>query len=126
MSPKDTVEPDPFQDDLPAQPDGYAETAVIRPTFHELEARVAQLEEALASHAVVDQARGVLMAAHRIDPEAAWSLLVRVSSHENIKVRSLAESVIRLVTEPNGADPAGAAALRYLLPRGWSEGTKPG
>ena len=108
MSSQDTVEPDPIFDR--AAQDGHA-------TPEDDQARIAQLEEALESHAVVDQARGVLMAVHRIDAEAAWGLLVRVSSHENIKVRTLAEAVIAIVTAPPAPPgPATNAALRYLLP----------
>ena len=111
MSTEDTVAPGPSPTrptDLPSD-DG---------------ARIRQLEEALASHAVVDQARGVLMATHRIDADSAWGLLVRVSSHENIKVRTLAEAVITLVTSPVPAapTPATTAAIRYLLPRSWRDG----
>ena len=120
MSTEDTVAPDPARDRLVAGRSGED------PTDHE--ARIRQLEEALASHAVVDQARGVLMATHRIDAEAAWGLLVRVSSHENIKVRNLAEAVITLVTSPVPAEPSPAttAAIRFLLPRTWSDSVAPG
>jgi hypothetical protein len=110
LSSQDTVEPDPD----------------AAPTTAELEARVHQLETALESHAVVDQARGCLMALHRIDADAAWGLLLRVSSHENIKVRTLAEAVIALVCSPVpvSTDAASAAAVRYLLPRSW-DGSPP-
>jgi len=111
LSTEDTVAPDPSPTrptDLPSDP----------------AARIRQLEEALQSHALVDQARGVLMATHRIDADTAWGLLVRVSSHENIKVRTLAEAVITLVTSPVPAaqTPATTAAIRYLLPRSWRDG----
>ena len=118
MSTEDTVVPDPPREPLTAEPstDGHG------PDLH---ARIRQLEAALESHAVVDQSRGVLMAAHRIDPDAAWGLLTRVSSHENIKVRTLAEAVIALVTSPVPAQPSPAtiAATRYLLPRNWAATT---
>lgn len=96
------------------------------PSLEQLEARIHQLETALESHAVVDQARGALMALHRIDADAAWGLLVRVSSHENIKVRTLAEAVIALVCSPVpvSTDEASAAAVRYLLPSTW-DGSPP-
>ena len=109
MSTEDTVAPDP---------------ARTPPTdLSDAIARIRQLEDALASHALVDQARGVLMATHRIDADAAWGLLVRVSSHENIKVRTLAEAVITLVTSPVPAapTPATTAAIRYVLPRSWGD-----
>lgn len=112
MSTEDTVAPDP----APSRP-------ADRP--FDADARIRQLEEALESHALVDQARGVLMATHRIDADAAWGLLVRVSSHQNIKVRTLAEAVITLMTSPVPAEPSPAtsAAIRYLLPRSWADGS---
>lgn len=55
---------------------------------------VAQLREALTSRAVIDQAKGVLMAARRISADEAFALLVEQSQHENIKVRALAERFI--------------------------------
>ena len=81
--------------------------------------RIQQLEAALEAHAVVDQARGILMALHRIDADGAWALLVRVSSHENVKIRTLAEAVIAIITSPQPVvtTPATNAATRYLLPR---------
>ena len=117
MSTEDTVAPDPAPDRLVAGPSVDGQVV-------DHDARIGQLEEALESHAVVDQARGVLMATHRIDADAAWALLVRVSSHQNIKVRTLAEAVVILVTSPVPAapSPATTAAIRYLLPGSWSDG----
>jgi len=105
LSSRDTVDPDPEEPQ----------------SLEDLRARVDQLEAALASHAAVDQARGCLMALHRIDADAAWALLVRVSSHQNIKVRTLAEAVVALVSSPVpvATDEASSAAVRYLLPRSW-------
>jgi hypothetical protein len=111
LSTEDTIAPDP------------ARSRPADPRF-DADARIRQLEEALESHALVDQARGVLMATHRIDADAAWGLLVRVSSHQNIRVRTLAEAVITLMTSPVPAEPSPAtsAAIRYLLPRDWRDG----
>lgn len=55
---------------------------------------VAQLREALTSRAVIDQAKGVLMAARRISADEAFALLVEQSQQENVKVRDLAERFI--------------------------------
>jgi hypothetical protein len=107
LSGQDTVEPDPAHEELQR--------------LEDLQARVDQLQAALASHAVVDHARGCLTALHRIDADAAWALLVRVSSHQNIKVRTLAEAVLSLVCSPGpvATDEASSVAVRYLLPRSW-------
>ncbi|MGW6713419.1 ANTAR domain-containing protein [Streptomyces globisporus] len=56
--------------------------------------RVRQLEQALVSHAVIDQACGVLMALSRCTPDQAWKLLVRLSQNSNIKARVVARAIV--------------------------------
>jgi GAF domain-containing protein len=53
-----------------------------------------QLRTALTSRAVIDQAKGILMAAHRIHAEDAFDILARKSQEENVKVRDLAQRFI--------------------------------
>jgi len=53
-----------------------------------------QLEEALASRAVIEQAKGVLMARHGVDSEQAFSLLRHQSQHQNVKLREVAHDVV--------------------------------
>ncbi|GGV10278.1 ANTAR domain-containing protein [Streptomyces spectabilis] len=60
-----------------------------------LQEEVAQLQRAVVSHAVVDQAIGVVMACGGMCPEAAWELLREVSQHTNIKLREIAEHLVR-------------------------------
>ncbi|MFF5968252.1 ANTAR domain-containing protein [Streptomyces collinus] len=55
---------------------------------------MAQLRQAVDSHATVDHAIGVLIALHRLVPENGFDVLREVSQHTNIKVRALAEIVI--------------------------------
>ena len=62
----------------------------------ELRTVAAQLEKALQSRAVIDQAKGILMARHRCDADEAFRLLARASSSANVKLREIAE---RLVAE---------------------------
>ncbi|MFI7243278.1 ANTAR domain-containing protein [Streptomyces qinglanensis] len=59
-----------------------------------LETEVGQLREALASRPVIDQARGMVMALAPCDAEAAWQVLVRVSQHSNVKLRSVAAALV--------------------------------
>lgn len=56
--------------------------------------RVRQLEQAVVSHAVIDQACGVLMALSRCSPDQAWKLLVSLSQNSNIKARVVAEAIV--------------------------------
>jgi hypothetical protein len=54
----------------------------------------AQLKQAVESHAVIDQAIGVLIAVWRVPPAAGWEALVKVSQHCNVKLHAVAENVI--------------------------------
>jgi transcriptional regulator with GAF, ATPase, and Fis domain len=53
-----------------------------------------QLEQAMASRAVIEQAKGVVMALRGIDEHSAFDWLRQTSQHRNVKVRSLAEHVV--------------------------------
>ncbi|MEU9229392.1 ANTAR domain-containing protein [Streptomyces massasporeus] len=52
------------------------------------------IPHAADSHATVDRATGVLIAAHGIAPAAALEVLREVSRRTNIKLYSVAESVL--------------------------------
>jgi transcriptional regulator with GAF, ATPase, and Fis domain len=51
---------------------------------------MAQLSTALTSRAVIDQAKGILMALHRIPADDAFDLLVKASQEQNAKLRDIA------------------------------------
>jgi transcriptional regulator with GAF, ATPase, and Fis domain len=53
-----------------------------------------QLQEALESRAVIEQAKGVLMAHSRTDPDAAFDRLRRTSQQRNLPLREVASEVI--------------------------------
>ncbi|MFJ4624657.1 ANTAR domain-containing protein [Streptomyces sp. NPDC088812] len=59
-----------------------------------LQREVDQLKEAVASHAVVDQAIGVVVALGRMTPDEGWTVLREVSQHTNIKLRTVAELIL--------------------------------
>lgn len=54
-----------------------------------------QLRNAMSSRAVIEQAKGVLMATTGCDSNAAFDLLVRQSQHENRKLRDIAEELVQ-------------------------------
>jgi GAF domain-containing protein len=58
------------------------------------------LSEALKTRAVIEQAKGILMAAQHCDADKAFELLVRASQRENLKVRDIAKRIIEAVGEP--------------------------
>ncbi|KJK37158.1 hypothetical protein UK15_22440 [Streptomyces variegatus] len=60
----------------------------------ELQEEVLQLKEAVVSHAVVDQAIGMVVALGRISPDQGWAVLKEVSQHTNIKLRNVAELIL--------------------------------
>ncbi|MDX3263802.1 ANTAR domain-containing protein [Streptomyces sp. MI02-2A] len=60
----------------------------------QLETKVAQLERAVDSHAVIDQAIGVIVAVARMTPAQAWDLIRETSMCTNIKLRHVAELIV--------------------------------
>ena len=53
-----------------------------------------QLQEAMQSRAVIEQAKGVLMAEQRCGPEEAFVLLRQASQRENVKLRDIAQRIV--------------------------------
>ncbi len=52
--------------------------------------RVAELETAMSSRAVIEQAKGILMAVHRVTADDAMKRLIAESQHTNVKLRDVA------------------------------------
>ena len=53
-----------------------------------------QLQEAIGSRAVIDQAKGVLMARDGFDADRAFDWLKRESQSRNVKLRELAAQIV--------------------------------
>ena len=60
----------------------------------ELHTERLQLQQAVTSHAVIDQAIGVIVALGQIPPEESWRVLQDVSQRTNTKVRTVAENIL--------------------------------
>lgn len=60
----------------------------------QLRAQNSQLALALETRAVIDQARGMVMALAPCTGDRAWELLVGVSQHCNIKLRTVAAALV--------------------------------
>jgi GAF domain-containing protein len=69
----------------------------------------AQMEQAMASRAVIEQAKGVLMGRHAIDETQAFEVLRRASQNRNVKLRTLAAEVVSEVV--NGVGHLGEGEL---------------
>ena len=54
-----------------------------------------QLTAAMTSRAVIEQAKGVIIATERCDPDTAFASLTKVSQHANRKLRDIAADVVR-------------------------------
>ncbi|MEU1203404.1 ANTAR domain-containing protein [Streptomyces sp. NPDC005813] len=74
-----------------------------------LREEIDQLKAAVTSHAVVDQAIGMMVALGRVTPEQGWDVLREVSQHTNIKLRAVAEMII--VWGQEGELPADVRAV---------------
>jgi AmiR/NasT family two-component response regulator len=65
---------------------------------YEGQAHVAeQLQAAMKSRAVIEQAKGIVMAQRGCDAEAAFDVLVQLSQASNRKLRDIAEVMVAAV-----------------------------
>ena len=67
-------------------------------THAECQERIRQLQEALDSRVVIEQAKGILMERHRADPQQAFRLLRERSQRENRRLRLVAEDLVLLAS----------------------------
>ncbi|GAB3163940.1 ANTAR domain-containing protein [Amycolatopsis sp. NPDC004378] len=59
------------------------------------------LTTAMSSRAVIEQAKGMLMAIHRIDADDAMRRLITQSQQTNTKLREIAENFVKTVSTPD-------------------------
>lgn len=83
----------------PRPPDGLDEVTRLR-------ASVRQLEHALASRVVVEQAIGVLTERWRVAPRDAFEQLRRITRSRGLRIHDLARQVIDSCTDPDVGLPA--------------------
>ncbi|MEU1295220.1 ANTAR domain-containing protein [Streptomyces sp. NPDC005840] len=79
---------------------------------------IRQLREAVASHAAVDQAIGVLVALAHIDPTRGFGMLREVSQRSNTKLRNVAEQIVEWPSTGHLTDPVRRALLDALAAAG--------
>ena len=53
-----------------------------------------QLQVAMESRATIEQAKGIIMAANRCSPDAAFDILRRASQNRNRKLRDIASDIV--------------------------------
>lgn len=74
---------------------GYAAVAVANHSLYASAVALStNLQAAMASRAVIEQAKGVLVATLHCTPEEAFGHLARQSQHHNVKLREIAADVV--------------------------------
>jgi transcriptional regulator with GAF, ATPase, and Fis domain len=82
-----------------------AAAIVIADRYADARDLASQLEHALQSRAVIDQAIGVVMAQSRCSPEEAFIKLSRASNNRNTKLRDLAAEIVeQIASSPDQGD----------------------
>jgi transcriptional regulator with GAF, ATPase, and Fis domain len=92
--------------------DVAASAVVEHRTVREAEGQVRELQRALEDRIVVEQAKGVVAEVDSLDPESAFSELVRRAYERGITVRELAREVVAASTAYSPRRPAEAAPRR--------------
>ncbi|GAA4557409.1 ANTAR domain-containing protein [Pseudonocardia xishanensis] len=88
-----------------------------RPDEASLLERVTQLESALRSRPVIEQAKGMLMLVHRCDEDQAFRVLIAVSQASNRKLRDIASELVRALPGDRALPPDLAEAFDAELRR---------
>lgn len=74
---------------------GYAAATVANvASYARVSNDVGNLRRALDSRAVIEQAKGVIMARDHCTPDAAFEILIRISQHQHVKIRGLAQGIV--------------------------------
>jgi GAF domain-containing protein len=91
-------EPHAFDDDAKAAAERFVPYAAVAVAnmhaYDDARAMADNLQRALESRAVIDQAKGILMERHKITADQAFQLLAQVSMHRNEKLRDVAEILV--------------------------------
>ncbi len=95
------------RDDEPDAPETRALAAVARAVaaaataYQAMAAEVMHLRRALTSRAMIDQAKGIVMAERRCTPEAAFEVLVRLSQDTQVKLADVAAALVYKAQGPS-------------------------
>jgi GAF domain-containing protein len=80
----------------------YAAVAVANVQRYESAVALAdQMREAMTSRAVIEQAKGIVMAEQRCSADEAFDLLVKLSQESHLKLRAIAERLVASVSPPS-------------------------
>ncbi|MGW3963554.1 ANTAR domain-containing protein [Amycolatopsis sp. NPDC005003] len=73
--------------------------------------RTGQMLDLLQSRAALEEAKGIVIALRRCDPDEAWHTLRRASQEFNVKVRELAVALVELLSGAPAPQPAGERTI---------------
>ena len=74
---------------------GYAAVALANAHLYQAQAALAeQMQAAMASRAVIEQAKGILMGERRCSPDEAFHILTKLSQDTNRKLRDVAGALV--------------------------------
>jgi GAF domain-containing protein len=74
---------------------GHIAVAVVNAMGYQGAAELAEhMQAAMANRAVIEQAKGIIMAQNRCDADGAFNILRRASQGRNVKVRDLARELV--------------------------------
>lgn len=107
----------PFQGRAAAAEVAEIMTGAVAADTADLRAENEQLREAMVSRAVIEQARGMLMAIASCSAQTAWDALVEISQHSNVKLRNVSAALVAAATGgrlPPEMEPAYRHAIAQL------------
>jgi GAF domain-containing protein len=80
---------------------GYAAVALANAHLYDAQASLAsQMQAAMASRAVIEQAKGILVGQRRCTGDEAFRILAKLSQDTNRKLRDVAQALVDSVTGP--------------------------
>ncbi|WP_250036658.1 GAF and ANTAR domain-containing protein [Paractinoplanes maris] len=83
---------------------GYASVALANAyAYHHTADLARQLQQAMDSRAVIEQAKGIIMAEQRCGPDDAFAVLTQISQNSNRKLREVAATMVAAVQRSPGA-----------------------
>lgn len=83
---------------------GYATVALANAYLYDTNAGLAEhMRKAMEHRAVIEQAKGIIMAERRCSPDQAFAILTRLSQDSNRKVRDVAAAIVARSAQPGGS-----------------------
>lgn len=76
----------------------------------DLRVELEQMRQAMASRAIIEQAKGIAMERFGLPADVAWSWLVRTSQQRNVKLREIAHEIVESATHAAQSASSASAA----------------